>query len=303
MKILKFAAIDIGSNAIRLFFANVIEDELGVEIRKESLIRNALRLGDDAFIHQEISPEKVERFVNLMRAYKYLIAAEQPIAFRACATSAMRDSKNSAEIVERVKREVGLQIDVIDGSEEAKMIYLNEPNLELNDDDEAFLFMDIGGGSIELTLLFNDEIIKSKSFNLGTIRQLNNLYSKGEFKEMEAWVKKCKKDYKIVQLIGSGGNINKISRIIGSRPKDGSNKVTRRELNKLYGILSSYTYEQRISILGLNPDRADVIIPAAETFLKVMKWSGSKTIQIPTIGVSEGIIRQLYTQYKEQHSE
>ncbi len=299
MKILKFAAIDIGSNAIRLLFANVLEEAGGhIQIKKESLVRNAIRLGDDAFIHKHIGEEKVERLIHLMHAYKHLMAAEQPIAFRACATSAMRDADNGAQIVERVLRETGINIEIISGKEEAQMVYANESEQKMASRNSNFLYMDIGGGSVELTMLENGEVQRSRSFNLGTIRQLNGITSKEEFGEMEKWVKQCRKDNQRIEIIGSGGNINKLYKMVGTKD---SGVLSRRALNKSLRIISGLSYEERISKLSLNPDRADVIVPALETFQKVMKWSKAKNIVVPTIGVSDGIIHQLYDEYKAEN--
>jgi len=299
MKILKFAAIDIGSNAIRLLFANVLTEANGrIQIRKESLVRNTIRLGEDAFLHRRISEPNVERLVHLMHAYKHLMAVEQPIAFRACATSAMRDAKNGKKIAERILRETGISIDIISGKEEAQMVYANESEQAMKGRNANFLYMDIGGGSVELTLLEDGVMQRSRSFNLGTIRQLNNIASKEEFKEMEKWVKQCRKENQKIEIIGSGGNINKLYKMVGSK---NSNLISRRLLDKSLQVISNLSYEERISRLNLNPDRADVIVPALETFLKVMKWSKAENIVVPTIGVSDGIIHQLYNKYRAEH--
>ncbi len=296
MKILKFAAIDIGSNAVRLLFANVLEEPNGhIQIKKESLVRGSIRLGEDAFLHHHISDDKVERLIHLMHAYKHLIAVEQPIAFRACATSAMRDADNGAAIVERIRRETGIDIEIISGKEEAEMVYANESEQKMASRSSNFLYMDIGGGSVELTMLENGAVQRSQSFNLGTIRQLKNIASKDEFKEMEKWVKQCRNDNQKIEIIGSGGSINKLYKMVGVKD---SGLISRRLLNKSLKLISGLSYEERISRLSLNPDRADVIVPALETFQKVMKWSKAKNIVVPTIGVSDGIIHQLYRQHK-----
>jgi exopolyphosphatase/guanosine-5'-triphosphate,3'-diphosphate pyrophosphatase len=284
---------------VRLLFANVLEEANGhIQIKKESLVRNAIRLGDDAFLKKHISEEKVERLVHLMHAYKHLIAAEQPITFRACATSSMRDADNGAQIVERVLRETGISIEIISGKEEAEMVYANESEQKMAGRSSSFLYMDIGGGSVELTLLENGEVQRSRSFNLGTIRQLNGIASKEEFQEMEKWVKQCRKNRQKIEIIGSGGNINKLYKMVRNKS---DNTISRRMLSRALKAISGLSYEERISRMSLNPDRADVIVPALETFQKVMKWSKAEIIVVPTIGVSDGIIHQLYNKYKEQN--
>jgi len=294
LKLLRFAAIDIGSNAIRLLFTNVVEEGRTTSFRKSSLIRVPLRLGDDAFNNGKISAKKIDKLVNTMQAFRLLIEVYDVVAYRVCATSAMREANNSSEIVSRVKREAGVEIEVIDGKEEAEIIYANQI-VELLNDANYYLYVDVGGGSTEITLFGNKKLIESKSFNIGTIRMLSGKNTKADFAEIKEWLKYLGIEKKRVSLIGSGGNINKIFKLSG---KKNSTELNYEELNEIYKFVNYYSLDERIRILGLNPDRADVIIPASEIYLKIMKWSKSERIIIPTIGVSDGIVHKLYTDYK-----
>ncbi len=294
MKLLRFAAIDIGSNAIRLLFTNVVEEGRATSFRKSSLVRVPLRLGDDAFNNGKISAKKIDKLVNTMQAFRLLIEVHDVVAYRVCATSAMREAKNSSEIVCRVKREAGVEIEVIDGKEEAEIIYANQI-VELLNDAKYYLYVDVGGGSTEITLFGNKKLIESRSFNIGTIRMLSGKITKADFAEIKKWLKHLGVEKKRVSLIGSGGNINKIFKLSG---KKNSTELNYEELNEIFKFVNYYSLNERIRILGLNPDRADVIIPASEIYLKIMKWSKSERIIIPTIGVSDGIVHKLYTDYK-----
>lgn len=295
MKLLRFAAIDIGSNAIRLLFMNVVEEDSKAIFKKSSLIRVPVRLGDDAFIAGEISQKKIEKLIKTIQAFKNLMDVHEVVAFRTCATSAMREATNSKDVVQRVKDETGIEIQVIDGKQEAEIIYSNQI-VEMIDDDDHYLYVDVGGGSTEITLFSNKKLIESHSFDIGTIRMLNKRVTDDDFKQMKIWLKKLKTDKKDVSLIGSGGNINKIYKISGKKDKQ---HLILEELNEIDKFLNYYSVEERIKVLGLNPDRADVIVPASEIFLKIMKWTGAKRIIVPTIGVSDGIIHQLYNDYKK----
>lgn len=294
MKLLRFAAIDIGSNAIRLLFTNVVEEGKTTAFRKSSLIRVPLRLGDDAFNSGKIPPQKIEKMVKTMQAFKLLIDVHDVVAFRACATSAMREAKNSSEIVARVLRETGIEIEVIDGKEEAEIIYANQI-VELLNDNSYYLYVDVGGGSTEVTLFGEKRMIDSRSFNVGTIRVLGGKVSKDDFSEIKEWIKSLNIEKKKVSLIGSGGNINKIFKLSG---KKNDTELSYGELNEIFKFINYYSIDERIRILGLNPDRADVIIPASDIYLKIMKWAKSDRIIVPTIGVSDGIVHKLYTDYK-----
>jgi len=296
LKLLKFAAIDIGSNAVRLLFMNVMEDEGKAIFKKSSLTRVPVRLGDEAFIGGSLSENKIQKLSKTLLAFKYLMEVHEVQAFRACATSAMREAANSSEVVDRIERETGIRIEVIDGKREAEIIYSNQI-VELIEDNNHYLYVDVGGGSTEITLFSSKKLKESHSFNIGTIRMLNQKVTDEQFKEMKHWLKSLKTHKKDVSIIGSGGNINKIFKLSG---KKNGQVLVLDELSEIRKFLSYYTVDERIKVLGLNPDRADVIIPASEIFLKVMKWSGAKQIIVPTIGVSDGIVHQLYEEYAKE---
>ena len=293
MKLLKFAAIDIGSNAVRLLFTNVIEDEKKTTFRKSSLIRMPIRLGEDSFNSGIIPEKKIAKLVQTMLAFKYLMEVQDVVAFRACATSAMREASNGAEVVKRIKMESGIEVEIIEGKEEAEIIYSNQI-VEMINDSNPYLYVDVGGGSTEISLFANKKRIATQSFDVGTIRILDNKVGKKDFAMMKEWIKDLNFNDKEVKLIGSGGNINKIFKISGIKENQ---PLQYKDLEEIYKFISFYNIEERIKVLGMNPDRADVIIPASEIFLKIMKWSGATQVIVPTIGVSDGIVRQLYKEY------
>lgn len=295
IKVLKFAAIDIGSNAARLLLTNVVEDGGSTFFRKSSLVRMPLRLGEDAFGVGVITEQRVEKLVKTMIAYRNLMEVEDVVAYKACATSAMREAFNSKEVVDYVRDKAGVDIEIIDGKREAEIIYSNEI-VEMLDDSNPYLYMDVGGGSTEITLFENRMNVASHSFNIGTIRMLKGKVTEDDIDEMKAWVKALDVKKRNPKIIGSGGNINKIYKLSGK--KTDSEPLLYSEFKELYKFLQYYTVDERIKVLGMNPDRADVIIPAAKIYLKVMKWAGVKQMIVPTIGVSDGIIHMLYREYK-----
>ncbi|MHC1705462.1 MAG: Ppx/GppA family phosphatase [Tenuifilaceae bacterium] len=296
MKLLKFAAIDIGSNAVRLLFTNVIEDETKTSFRKSSLIRMPVRLGEDSFNTGIISEKRITQLSKTMLAFRYMMEVQDVVAYRACATSAMREAINGKEVVKRIKKESGIEIEIIEGKEEAEIIYSTQI-VEMIDDFNPYLYVDVGGGSTEISLFAEKKRIATQSFDIGTLRILNNKVGKKDFKVMKDWVKSLPFNGQEVKLIGSGGNINKIFKISG---KEDKLPLLYSELLEIQKFVSFYTIDERIKVLGMNPDRADVIIPASEIYLKIMKWSDAKQIIVPTIGVSDGIVRQLYKEYSQQ---
>lgn len=288
MKMKKLAAIDIGSNAMRLLINNVIEYN-GVKLfKKVDIVRVPIRLGTEAFKEKNISEYTRKRLVQALHGYKHLIEAHEVVNYRGCATSAMREAKNGAEIIQQIKDETGIHIEIIDGKEEAEIIYANHIE-KLIDDQQAYLYVDVGGGSTEITFFKNGIVQNSKSFNIGTIRILNDMISTPMWEELHRWLEETLQG-QTVQIIGSGGNINKVAKI--SR-KDPNKPLSFDYLNNYYKILKSYTYEERIIKLDLNPDRADVIIPAMKIFTSIMKWSKAKHIYVPKIGLADGIIKEL----------
>jgi exopolyphosphatase / guanosine-5'-triphosphate,3'-diphosphate pyrophosphatase len=291
---LRFAAIDIGSNAVRLLFANVYEGKEEANFKKADLIRIPLRLGEDAFLHKKISEEKIRKLIMAMKAYRQLIDFYEVEDYKACATSAMREALNSAEVIERVRREAGINIEVIDGKTEAQIIYSNHV-AEHMDSVNNYLYIDVGGGSTELTIFSKGKIACSRSFNIGTIRVLNNLVTKDTWDGMKEWAREKSVGYQPLVAIGSGGNINKIFKM--SRKKQ-NRPMTFGKLKELHEFLSSYSLQDRIEVLGLNPDRADVIVPAARIFLMVMKAASIERLFVPQIGMADGLIHLLYENYK-----
>jgi exopolyphosphatase/guanosine-5'-triphosphate,3'-diphosphate pyrophosphatase len=273
----------------------VIEGVGAPLFRKSSLVRVPVRLGDDAFTRGEISPAKVEKIKKTMLAFKNLMDVQEVVAYRACATSAMREASNGDEIIRQVNEYSGVEIEIIDGKQEAEIIYSNQI-VEMINDDSHYLYVDVGGGSTEITLFSDGALVDSRSFNVGTIRLLNQTAGEAEFKEIKKWLKHLKANSRDVVLIGSGGNINKIIKLSGKKDKQ---QLLLNELVEMNKQLAQYSLDERVSILGLNTDRADVIVPASNIFIKVMKWSGAKRILIPTIGVSDGIVHQLYQKYQK----
>lgn len=298
MKILTFAAIDIGSNAIRLLLMNVIENGKAPQFRKTTLIRIPLRLGEEAFSEKKISEAKIEKLLLAIKSFKYLMDATGIISYRACATSAMREASNSAAVVKKIAKETGINIEVIDGKEEADIIYSTHVE-EMLDHKNSYLYVDVGGGSTELTLFDRGELIDSRSFNVGAVRYLKGIVEKEDEKELKKWVKKTTEKHEPLFLIGSGGNINKIFKLSGAKAKKNAS-LSIEQVTQVYKLIKSYSIEDRIKKLDMNPDRADVIIPASEIFLDIMQWCGSRRIYVPKIGLADGIIRQLYREYKEK---
>lgn len=295
LEIHKLAAIDIGSNAVRLLFTNVVVNNGKTEYKKSALIRMPVRLGEDAFTSHVISDKNVERLVRLMMAYKHLMLVNEVEAYRACATSAMREAHNGEEIVKKVLEETGIEIEIIDGKEEAKIIYSNQITDSV-DTTKPYLYMDVGGGSTELSLFIDKKVKRSRSFDIGTIRLLNKQVPREKWNILEAWVNEIRTEFGSVDIIGSGGNINKINKMINRKDQV---VIKPSQLKALFKKMSQLSYEQRIAELGLNLDRADVIIPAGELFLSVSGWIGAKNIIVPTIGVSDGIIKKLYKEIKK----
>jgi len=290
----RFAAIDIGSNAVRLLLARVIDGSGGTMFKKECLVRMPLRLGDDAFLRKKISEHKAESLVKTMRAFKHLIAAYEAVSYKACGTSALREAANGPEVVRRVKEETEVDIEIIDGRIEAELVCLNHPE-SLFSSTKPYLYVDVGGGSTDMTLIEHGEIVDSASVNIGTVRLLNDLVKEDTWKQLKQWCKKIKKEHKAIMMVGSGGNINKLFRM--ARIKTG-NPLTYKRLSKLRNMLDNYTQDERINVLDLRPDRADVIVPGANIYLAVMKWSGARRILVPQIGLADGVVHMLYNQYQ-----
>lgn len=291
LSIKKYAAIDIGSNAVRLLIANIIEEkDKPPRFKKSSLVRVPIRLGADVFLNEEVSAVNKERMLDTMQAFRLLMKSHKVEKYKACATSAMREASNGKEIVEEVLNKTNIQIDIIGGEEEAAIIAATDLNAYI-DLNKTYLYVDVGGGSTEFTIINRGISVVSRSFKIGTVRLLNDIVKKETWNELESWIRKHSYGYDKIDVIGSGGNINKIFKISG---KALGKPLTYFYLTSYYNLLQSYSYEERISELDLNQDRADVIIPATRIYLSAMKWSGAKDIYVPKIGLADGIIKSIY---------
>lgn len=290
----KYAAIDIGSNAIRLLISTITEQKGREPIfKKTSLVRVPIRLGTDVFVSGEISSENISRMVDSLEAFKLLMKVHKIEKYQACATSAMRESKNGEEVAGLIEEKTGIPIDIIDGKHEAAIIAATDLH-NLIKDDKTYLYVDVGGGSTEFTLFSEGKSVASRSFKLGTVRLLSDLVPAATWHEVESWIKEITEPFSKIDLIGSGGNINNIFKSSG---KAAGKPLSFLYLSSYYQMLQTFTYEERITELNLNPDRADVIIPATRIYLSAMKWTGARRIFVPKIGLSDGIVKSLYQEH------
>ena len=297
---MRLAAIDIGSNAARLLISDVSDDFGKPEFNKINLVRVPLRLGFDVFDKKEISPEKTDMILHTIKAYKHLIEAYGVDHIKAAATSAMRDAVNAAAIIHRVREETGIAIEVISGGSEASLIYENHIAENL-DKEHAYLYIDVGGGSTELTFFAGNSLLFSASFNIGTIRLLKNQVTVNTWDAMKEYIRRETANYtdKIV-AIGSGGNINKIFSI--SKRKEGKS-LNIELLKDYYKEFSSFSLEDRMRLYKMREDRADVIVPALQIYVNAMRWAGAQEIYVPKIGLADGLIQHLYADLKRKVSE
>lgn len=286
---MRYAAIDIGSNAIRMLIAEVNQTGKNITFKKNSLIRVPLRLGDDAFLDKKISQKKATDLLKTMSAFSNLMDVYKVSDYMACATSAMREAVNGSKIVTEIKDKTHINLEIISGQREASLIYASNINEQI-DPAKNYLYIDVGGGSTELSFFSAGKPQVSQSFNIGTIRMLDNQDKEETWQEMKDWIKTHSKTFKNLYGIGTGGNINKIFRM--SEEKDGT-ALSLTKLKSIAVYLNSFSLKDRITILGLNQDRADVIIPACEIYLNVMKWGGVKSIYVPRVGLVDGIIQLL----------
>lgn len=293
MKPLKFASIDIGSNAIRFLLSYVFELETGPFFRKGILLRVPLRLGEDAFKLGRISIEKEKQMVETMLSFKHLMASQEIVSYKALATSAMRDAINGPLIVDHISKKCGINIEIISGDQEADVIS-GEKLPDFAKDLNRLLYVDVGGGSTEMTYHVGDEIHR-ESFNIGTIRYMIDQVEKSEWKRMKSWLKKHDLHKSQVLILGSGGNINKIFKMKRRRSSD--MYISTKSLMEFYEETKPLSYTDKIVTYNLNPDRADVIIPAAEIFLHITDLTETKRIYVPKTGLSDGIVRSLYEEY------
>jgi exopolyphosphatase / guanosine-5'-triphosphate,3'-diphosphate pyrophosphatase len=291
----RLSAIDIGSNAARLLITDVISGPQGIpDFIKVVLVRVPLRLGFDVFDKGQILPAKVEKVIKTIKAYKLLLDVYEVKHLKACATSAMRDASNADEIIKKVKAETGIQIQIISGQEEASLIYENHIAENMNT-EESYLYIDVGGGSTELTFFSDGKLVFKESFNIGTIRLLKNQVDEATWDEMKEFIVKKTKGFHHVTAIGSGGNINKIFSI--SKRKEGK-PLNLDLLRDYYKEFNSMTLTQRISLYKLREDRADVIVPALLIYINIMRWADAQEIFVPKIGLADGLIHTLYEEVK-----
>ena len=291
ISIKKYAAIDIGSNAMRLLITNIVEQKgKETQFNKSALIRVPIRLGQDAFTVGEITTENIDRMVDAMEAFRLLMKVYKVDKYKACATSAMREAYNGKEVVEIILKKSKIKIEIIDGKQEAAIIASSDLHNFIAP-EKTYLYVDVGGGSTEFSLFADGKMVASKSFKNGTVRLLNDMVNEVVWQEIEKWITTNCAPYENITLIGSGGNINKLFKL---SEKQQDKPLSFLYLNSQYQYLNFLTYEQRIAELGLNTDRADVIIPATRIYLNAMKWSGARHIYVPKIGLSDGIVKALY---------
>jgi len=291
-----FASIDIGTNAARLLFSNVLTKNDRVFAQKISLIRVPLRLGDDVFSVKIIGEKKQSELIKTMAAFKLLLDVYKPEAYIACASSALREAENSKAIIDSVKTETGIDLHVITGLEEAEIITGADTTI-LSEHYKYKMFVDLGGGSCEISIVENGNIIKSKSFDIGAIRYVHGKMDEGVWKKLKKWLSEFEQDFDNIMIVGSGGNINKLSKMYGVKE---SRMMTRKELKHALAYISGFSVQDRIEILHIRPDRADVIVPACMIFIKIMKMIRAEKISVPGIGLADGLIYKVYKEYLEK---
>ncbi|MCB0403071.1 MAG: exopolyphosphatase [Flavobacteriales bacterium] len=290
---MRFAAIDIGSNAVRMLFCDVYPYQNDYVIKKTSLVRLPIRLGEDVFIHKVISDTNIRKLAEAATAFKNLVQVYDAVDFRVCATSAMREAENGQEVIKVIKQHAGIQVDIIDGETEAELLYQTHV-AEKIDKDGTFLYMDVGGGSSEFTLFCKNEKVKSKSFRIGTIRLKNDLVQEETWNDMKKWLKKIREEYRPTMIIATGGNINKLYKLCGLKDYKPFEYEELKQMNK---FIEKYSVEERVEKLGLKPDRADVITHAAKIYLTAMKSVDVKELFVPKVGLADGIIYELYQKH------
>ncbi len=294
---MKFAAIDIGSNAVRLIFINVYETPSGPQFVKDAMYRVALRLGEEAFLKGKISKAKETEMLSTMKAFKHLIDIHKPVQVMACATSAMRDAKNAKEIVQKIYKKTGIDIKIISGQKEAKLILSNHVEKFSLEENKNYLYIDVGGGSTELILLSNGKLVNKWSFNIGTLRMTLDKVKPKHWKALDLWIDHLKGKYQPLLGIGSGGNINTIQKHFVKRKGE---VVHLEELQNTYNTLRSMTLDERILQYSFRPDRADVIVPAAYIFMYIMKRLDMDILHVPKVGLGDGMIHEMYDKISKQ---
>lgn len=293
---MKFGAIDIGSNAVRLLIARVEVQGDKQVVDKLSFYRVPLRLGADVFSDGQISEKKTKHLIKTMRAFWYLMDVQGVEWFHAYATSAMREADNVKDVIKKVRKAANVDIQTITGDEEADLIFRNFSNAVVSEQND-YLYIDVGGGSTELTLIREGERIKSKSFQLGTVRMLAGRIPDGEWSAVQAYVENLQSESRLLVAIGTGGNANRLQRL-ALTPRDEAIPV--KKLEEVAGALGELSVNERRAKYHLKPDRADVIVPAAEIYLRIMDMAGSKHMLVPKVGLVDGMVLDIYETWKAQ---
>jgi len=295
MNSINFAAIDIGSNAIRLLIKSIVPGDPSDSFTKVLMVRVPLRLGQESFLTGKINGEKEKQLIRLMKAFKHLMKVYNITDYRACATAAMREAKNSAALVKEIRKETDIKVEVINGQEEASIIYESHFGDNLNK-DQNYIFVDVGGGSTEISLMVNGELSESKSYDIGTVRLLNDKVKDVEYDRLNYDLAEIKEQYKINDIIGSGGNIIKLNSLAKTRK---NNKLSLQKLEELNDTLKQFSVDELITNYKMKPDRADVITFAGDIY--IAKGVGAGHIIVPTIGLADGIVHMLYVKWKEKN--
>lgn len=294
---MKFAAIDIGSNAVR-FQVSKVNSFRGVDsIKKIEYVRFPLRLGEDVFSKGLITDQKIEKFQKLLHSFRILMDLYEVDEYLACATSAMREASNGKKLVKKIKNELGIKVQIISGQDEALMI---KNALRSSMDKGFYIHIDVGGGSTEINIFLNQQKVESSSFRIGTVRSINEEYKREVWDAMRKWIEKKtnSKDHEII-AVGTGGNINKLAELSYKKP---GKLISYKKIKSVRKYISKFSFDERVNFLQMNEDRADVILPASDIYLSVMQWSGAKNILVPNIGLKDGIIQYLYDKHISQLS-
>ena len=292
---MKFAAIDIGTNAVRLLIKEIVVKNDHLRVSKVSFTRVPLRLGEDVFETGNISDKKARNLVKIMRAFWYLMDVHEIEWFKVCATSAMREAGNVDYIIDMIKREANIRIELINGQQEADLIFRNFSVASFKSKSD-YLYIDVGGGSLELTLIRNGKRLRAKSFQIGTLRVIKGIVRDGEWDAVEEFLKYETENGESIIAIGTGGNINRLQRLL-LNPKNQPILISK--IEKITKALKSQPFKEMVEKYSLKPDRADVIIPAAEIYLRIMKLARAKEIIVPKVGLSDGIILKVHEEYQE----
>lgn len=293
MIVTKLGAIDIGSNSVRCLISNVVYKDGYTYYRKVSMIRLPIRLGQEVFMNGALSSETAKRFTEGMRAYKHFLKVHGVQGFKAVATSAMREATNGMELVKTVKEATGIDIQIIDGEEEARLVFNSKLYDIIQAPQKNFIYVDVGGGSTEITVIQNKKVLASESFKLGGVRIMNSLDQPEEWARMKLWLEKQTRNIKDKAAIGAGGNINKLHKL---SLKSLSTPLRLSYINEQWNMINDMDVEERVTKLGLNFDRADIIVHALPIYMRAMEWAGVSRMYVPKIGVSDGLIRDLYHQ-------